>query len=117
MFRVVLTSFSYFILIKSVCLSSFISDDITIFFVRRQYLRVFTLNVSFPKFTFLPNDIMNAGTDRLFPCSFFHDEKGKLLGTYLLTPSTIFSFIIFHIFSTSFLCNESKRFQSKSKIA
>jgi len=73
MFRVVLTSVSYFILIKSVCQPSFIFDDITNCFVRRQYVMVFTLNISFPEFTFLPNQIMNAGTYRLFPCWFFHD--------------------------------------------
>jgi len=73
MFRVVLTSVSYFILIKSVCQPSFIFDCITNFFVRRQYVMVFTLNISFTEFTFLPNQITNAGTYRLFPCWFFHD--------------------------------------------
>ena len=94
---------SFWLNLSDICLSSFISDDITNFFVRRQYLRVFTLNISFPKFTFLPNQITNAGSDRLFPCWFFHDEKGKLLGTFLSTPSSIFFFYYLpHIFNIVF---------------
>ena len=71
MFRVILTSFGYFILNKSICLSCFVSDSITIFFIRKQYLWVSTLNITFPKFTFLLDDFTCVDTYRSFPLSFF----------------------------------------------
>jgi len=41
----------------------------------------------FPVFTLLLNETPCIASIDRFHVAFFHDEKGKLLGTYLLTPS------------------------------
>jgi len=45
---------------------------------------MFTFDVTFPVFTLLLRVVASIVR---FQVAFFHDEKGKLLGTYLLTPS------------------------------